>query len=331
MRLRLQNGVRIENVDGETIVLDSAGSLVHRVTGEAVEALRLAEQGINDSELPAHLSLAMASLVDAGVVGPAGWSRRKLLAAGVVGVAAATVTSFALASPAAAASCPGGGADVSGKTFAATGTFKPGPGITSVTIHAWGGGGSGGKRKDTAMDSAGGGGGAYASSMVTVVACTSYAITVTLGLGGAEPSLGSDGAGNNGTATTGVFGTAPTVTVTAAGGTAGNNMTGGAGGTTAASTGTVKTAGGAGFLSNPGAGGGGGGAGGSAAGGSAGTASAGGAGGGTSPTNGGNGGTPDDTSAGRTGKSPGGGAAGRDNTNQLNANGADGLVMVTVP
>ncbi len=106
MRLQVTNEFRVEQVGGEVIVLYRAGSLVHRLSGAAVQALRLAEQGVDEADVPAHVSSAMQSLIQAGVVAGAGLSRRRLLLAGGASVAAITVTTIALASPAAAASCP---------------------------------------------------------------------------------------------------------------------------------------------------------------------------------------------------------------------------------
>jgi hypothetical protein len=332
VELQFNDGLRVEEVDGEAIVLDRNGAVAHRVTGAGLEALRLARAGIDDDEIPEHLTRPMDELVEAGIVrvDRARWTRRKLL---VAGGTAWTVTTIALASPAAAATgCAQGPSDALPweRSTAGSYTFRPGPGVTSVRIHAWGGGGSGGRRMNANMESAGGGGGAYASSVVTVTPCQAY--TVVVGAGGLEPAQGSDGLGNSGTAST-----FAATTVVAAGGTAGNSVTGGAGGTVAASTGTIRAAGGAG--SNTGGmnvGGGGGGAGGATAGvaatGGTGTTAAAGTGGGTAPTKGGDGGTPDNTASGRAGKSPGGGAAGADTTYPVTgANGADGLVRIETP
>ena len=41
MPVRLREGLRVEEIDGEAVVLDREGLSVHRFTGEAVEALRL--------------------------------------------------------------------------------------------------------------------------------------------------------------------------------------------------------------------------------------------------------------------------------------------------
>ena len=49
MTVRLREGLRVEEIDGEAIVLDRDGSLVHRFTGNAVEALRLLVDDIDES------------------------------------------------------------------------------------------------------------------------------------------------------------------------------------------------------------------------------------------------------------------------------------------
>ena len=319
MRLRLQTGVRVEEIDGETIVLDSAGSLVHRVTGESVEALRLALQGINDSELPAHLSLAMASLVDAGVVGPAGWSRRKLLAAGGVGVAAATVTSFALASPAAAVSCVNGTPTTIPATYTASGTFFTGR-YTNITVQMWGAGGQGGGGASQA--GGGGGGGAYTTGNISVAQCTSY--NVTVGSGGAAGSQNSNGTAGGPSSFVGL------TTLSANGGAGGS--TGGAGG--AGGTGGTFPGGGGATVTgaSPGGGGGGSAGAGPAGPGGAGTGATAGAAGAGTPSGaaggaGGNGGVPPSP-----GNAPGGGGGGGEKSGgatKAGGAGARGEVRVT--
>jgi hypothetical protein len=103
VELRIRNGLRVEEVDGEAIVLDCDGAIAHRVSGEGVVALRLASDGITDDDIPADLEPAFDELVNAGIVqveDHTRWTRRKLLVAGGTAWAAATVTTFALASPA---------------------------------------------------------------------------------------------------------------------------------------------------------------------------------------------------------------------------------------
>lgn len=104
MQLVLSRDIRVEMIDGSAIVLDRSGAVVHHVSGDAAEALDLVRNGIDEADVPQHLAPAMASLVDAGVVGASDWSRRKLLKGAGVSLAGAALVTVALASPAAAAS-----------------------------------------------------------------------------------------------------------------------------------------------------------------------------------------------------------------------------------
>lgn len=107
------------------------------------------------------------------------------------------------------------------RTFTANGSFTVPPGVTSITVRAWGGGGGGGA---TAGRDAGGGGGAYASK-VLMVSPSDPAYSIVVGAGG--------NAGVNGVASS--FGG---TTVVAAGGGAGQaSDAGGIGGLVASSTG----------------------------------------------------------------------------------------------
>jgi hypothetical protein len=194
------------------------------------------------------------------------------------------------------------------KTFDADGTFVVPPGVTSITVEAWGAGG--GTRNDGTARTGGGGGGAYARSVLTVTPGQSFAVTV--GTGGA-PASGTGQSGENSS-----FGT----NVIAAGGAGGTNS-GGTGGTTGASVGTTKYAGGNGANRGNPVGGGGGGSAFTNAGGSNGSGTT----GGTGTGNGGNGGN--DGQPGNNGTAPGGGGGGRGNNGGSSGAGADGRVTVT--
>ncbi len=124
MKLQIPHHMRVERVDDEIIVLDRAGAVVRHATGDAVEALRLATDGIDDSEIPPRLAGAMASLVDAGVVTASTWSRRKLLMMGAAGVAGAGIITVATPLPAAAAAS---------SCTAADGDMTAGPGDNLAT------------------------------------------------------------------------------------------------------------------------------------------------------------------------------------------------------
>lgn len=252
-RLSLRADLRVEELDGELVVLNPSGETVHRVTGDGVAAVRLLEHGVSEREVPPELVDAVESLVDSGLVaGRQSPSRRTVIAGGgAAAFAAATVTTFALADPAAAWSrCKNGKTPTpndsgsTGKKYTTAGTFTwtSGPsGFHSpntqqsynILVRAWGGGGGGGVDGGT-YGGGGGGGGAYVDATISVLECTDY--TVTVGVGGS----------GNGGASTFKDGT----TLKAAGGSKGgdgsfgNGGSGGAGGTIANSVGTNKRAGG---------------------------------------------------------------------------------------
>ncbi|GAB1451512.1 hypothetical protein MASR2M47_15680 [Draconibacterium sp.] len=165
-------------------------------------------------------------------------------------------------------------------------TFTIPPGVTSISVEAWGSGAGGNNNTNR-----GGGGGAYAGNYtLSVTAGTTY--TVTVGAGAAV------GTGDNGQASS--FGS-----VIIAAGAVGAN-----GGTIAASTGSVRRAGGNGGSSS--------GNGGAGGGGSAGGGGNGGNGGGTSNNTGGVGGTAGSAGSGTAGAT--GGAGGNRNNNGDNGN-----------
>ncbi len=193
------------------------------------------------------------------------------------------------------------------QTFNANGTFIVPPGVTSITVEAWGGGG--GTRNDGTARRGGGGGGAYARSVLAVIPGQSY--NVTVGAGGVPANPGQSGGNSS-------FGTS----VIAAGGAGGDNA-GGAGGTVGASTGTFRYAGGNGANRGNPVGGGGGGSAFTNANGNNGAVPT----GGTGSGKGGNGGN--DGQPGNDGLEPGGGGGGRGNNGSSGGAGADGLVTVT--
>jgi hypothetical protein len=209
-------------------------------------------------------------------------------------------------------------------TFTSSGTWVCPPGITSITVQAWGGGGAGGGASTTnKLCGGGGGGGAYASSTVAVTPGNSYNIVV--GSGGTA-STGNGGNGGNST-----FNATTVVAAGGTGGTAGGNGPGGAGGTVAASTGTTRYAGGAGVTGVNNSYGGGGGAGaGTGANGAAGATSN----GGTGVAPGGSGGAGASTSgaAGTAGSTYGGGGGGAWRAGGIDYSGgagAAGQVVIT--
>jgi hypothetical protein len=144
--------------------------------------------------------------------------------------------------------------------YTSSGTWTCPPGVTSITVEAWGAGGGGTiGAADKGQTGGGGGGGAYAKlNTVTVIPGTLYNFTV----GGASTY------NNDGAATTGVFGGQTIKAVGGSkGGTVGLISVGGAGGDKTLCLGNVSFSGGTGGTSKgdssgPGAGAGGGGGGG---------------------------------------------------------------------
>lgn len=128
------------------------------------------------------------------------------------------------------------------ETFTSNGTFTVPPGVTEITVQAWGAGGGGGGRGSSGT-ARGGGGGAFAASTLQVT--PGAQLTVTIGSGG------SGGTGNNNGSAGGnsLINDGFTNLVLAAGGAGGSTSTsgsGGAGGTVASSIGQTRHAGGSG-------------------------------------------------------------------------------------
>lgn len=315
--LRLDDGLRVEASGEDLLVLDTTGNVVHRVTGAGTEALRRLTDRDLDGALTPEVASALDDLVAAGIATDGRrLSRRKVMVTGGTAFAAATVTTFALANPAAAATgCSGNVTPTPPGTFTLPGTFgfTTGPGVTTILARAWGGGGGGGGADHHFNGGGGGGGGgAYASATVQVTECTTYQVAVGAGgTGGGVRAGGNDGESSS-------FGS---TLVNAAGGNGGpggvdNAASGGHGGSATASAGTLRHSGGDGGGAGPtteGGGGGGGSAGhggdgspgeisttGNAAGGAGGAGTPGGAPGGIGTYDG----------PGGTGVSPGGGGGG---------------------
>ena len=238
------------------MVFDRSGETVHRVSSEAMPLLILLQDGVDPADIPADLIDEVDSLIEAGLVADSSMiSRRKVLATGGAAWTAATVATFALADPAAAATaCPGGvvptSPTVQKYTTRGNYTYTTGFGVTSLIVRAWGAGGGGGGG-GVSTGGGGGGGGAYAySPSVTVTPCTPY--TVIVGAGGAGGARGGAATagknGGNGSSSSFFQGSV----LSAAGGSRGvggaffNPGDGGGGGSTAGSVGTTKHAGGSG-------------------------------------------------------------------------------------
>lgn len=203
--IHLRSDLRVEDLDGEVVVLDRSGEIAHRLTGDAAAALHLLVDGVDPADVPAELADAVDELVRAGLVDDAsGWSRRRFVAVGGAGLAAASVTSFLLASPAAAASaCPGGVTPSPAQMqyeSSGTYTYTTGPGTTSLLVRVWGGGGGGGAGH-TEWSGGGGGGGHFVNNTaLPVSACAEYQLLVGEGgQGGYEGDEGRASSHNGGT------------------------------------------------------------------------------------------------------------------------------------
>lgn len=248
MDIRLREGLRLEEVEGEMLVLDPSGEVVHHVAGDGVEALRLLRDGIDSAEIPASLHSAVSDLADQGLVSESSrWSRRKFLVAGGAVWTAAAVTTFALADPAAATSMCASVTPTSVPqqyTTAGTSMFITGPAGSGMTtfgllVRVWGAGGGGGSGNVTDGGGGGGGGGYARHSALPVTECTTYNVVVGSGGGGGAFSgfpLPSSMAGNAGGASS--FGGA---LITAGAGNGGGSA-GSAGGTGGAGGGTNEVA-----------------------------------------------------------------------------------------
>ena len=221
-------------------------------------------------------------------------------------------------------------------TTAGTTTFTPPPGVTSITVQAWGGGGCSGNNTG-GRARGGGGGGAFTQGTISVT--PGVPITIIVGAGGIY---------SNNTTATNDGGKSSAGAIVAYGGSRGvrgDNLTtnGGAGGTTSVNPGSVTS-----FLSFAGGNGGngyvagkhGGGGGGGESASSTGAGNAGGPGasngiggnGGSGNAEGGDGGRGSDNngiSNSIIGTSPGGGGGGRGDDNGSNRNGGVGQVILT--
>jgi uncharacterized repeat protein (TIGR01451 family) len=211
-------------------------------------------------------------------------------------------------------------------TYSTAGTYQwcPPPGVTSITVEAWGGGGAGAQvNSGTNAGGAGGGGGAVARrNSLTVTPGVSY--TITVGAAGVTGSPGTAGGDS-------WFGNTSTLLAKGGSSLAQNATTGATGGQASSSVGDVGAvfSGGTGANGATGAGGGGGSSAGTAAAGVNGSGSP----GGIAPSGGGNGGTGSTVinTAGGTGNLPGGGGGGalRSAGTVLGGAGAPGQIKIT--
>ena len=140
-------------------------------------------------------------------------------------------------------------------TETGSGDWEVPPGVTEVTVEAWGGGGGGGAVSAGTGGAGGGGGGGYARGTVSVTPGDTYDVTV--GAGGAGGTEGGDGDPGGSSSFTGDNGE-----VSASGGLGGEGGVGGTGGGGGSGSGNLAAfAGGGGADGADYSGGGGGGAG----------------------------------------------------------------------
>lgn len=99
MRFTTVPGLHVETLDDEILILIPDRTDVLELRGDAARAFVLADRGCD--VVPDDLTVAMAGLVQAGVVTARGWSRRKVIQLGGV-AAAAAISVIALPSIAAA-------------------------------------------------------------------------------------------------------------------------------------------------------------------------------------------------------------------------------------
>jgi len=209
-------------------------------------------------------------------------------------------------------------------TFSASGSWTVPCGISSITVHAWGGGGGGGGAKGTNVGAGGGGGGAYNKSSWTVNAGDVY--TATIGVGGTGgAATPTDGIAGGQTSFSGVAGSL--IALPGSGGLSSGGLTGGAGGSGFYIGGTGGTSSSIAPVNGAGGGGGAGSGGNGVNGGNAATGT-----GGTGTYPGGNGGAfRIDRGDGNPGSIPGGGGGGArtgNNSSEIGGNGGNGKIVI---
>lgn len=189
---------------------------------------------------------------------------------------------------------------------AGNGTWTVPPGVTSITVEAWGGGGAGGGTSDNSAKGGGGGaGGTYVSSVLTVI--PGQSISYSIGAG----ATGATSAGGSGNATWFRSNTELNAQGGAGGGAPNNGNVNGGTGSISTSVGTTRIAGVSGGHGSTTI---------------AGNGGAGGNGGGTGGNSGGTGGN------GNIGNTPGGGGGGafvNNNSNRLGGSGGNGQIKIT--
>jgi hypothetical protein len=312
----------VEAIGDEMVVLDPSSGVVHHLSGLTAEALQAVAGGDPSwPSTPDRLRPAMEELVAAKIVVD-GWSRRKVLIAGGLGIAGASVSSLILPQPAAAlTACEQSSLPA---LFDNPGDFEfivP-HGVTAIRVHVWGAGGGGAARGATGLLAGqGGGGGGYSSSVLEVSPCETYALTVGAGgQGSVGATPASDGGDSNFDGQ-----------VVALAGLAGGPMLAGAGGDLGDGDITFRGGRGGGIGAGGNSGGGGGGSGGAAGNGGNGAPLVGGAAGAGSPSGAvGGAGGPNGVN-GSNGNAPGAGGGGHGRNATISGNGADGRILIEAP
>ncbi len=147
MKVRLESGLRVEDLGDEAVVLDPAGAT--DISGDRRNVL---------------------------VAGEPAWTAATVVAFGLADPAAASTNCPGNVTP-----------TVGPVTYTSSGTYTTAPtgsgmgGTYSLFVSAWGGGGGGGGGNSSSTGG-GGGGGEYRGGYITVNQCTTY--TVTVGAGG---------------------------------------------------------------------------------------------------------------------------------------------------
>ena len=251
---RLGDGLRIEEVGDEVVVLDAAQGLVHRLNGDAAAAARhLLTQGPEGALGPDVVGLD--ELVDAGIV-VSDLPRRRVLRAGAGALVG--VSTFALPSALAAATItgPNGSVSVAGgttsevvdgsttyvvHTFTADGDLVVTGGSVDVQyVAVGGGGGGGGGGFDTSVGYTISGGGGGGGEVVTSTGLTTGSF-VTLAAGTYPVTVGAGGSAGTSGSRTGTVESPIDVVPTSGGGGGGSSLGGlaSAGGGTGGDAGTL--------------------------------------------------------------------------------------------
>jgi len=129
----INDGLRVEHVGDEIVLLDSAGLVAHTLSGDVARCFELVANGQTETEIsPALETLAAAGLVTiTDGTDETAMSRRKALAFGAVGAGVVAVGLSSMALPAAADTASSGSTTTSSST---TTTLPPGSPTNDAVI-----------------------------------------------------------------------------------------------------------------------------------------------------------------------------------------------------